>query len=267
MTHAAGITAAAGSAHADVPPGDYVSPNLAVVRPDAAFPMMAVGDPKAHPWPYLRREIPHLWRHDRRYPLVGFASRDEASILYNSALAFRGRRALEIGCWLGWSACHLALAGVKLDIIDPVLKKPEFLEGVKKSLADAGITRQPTYHPAKSPGTVNELAAAGARWGLIFIDGNHEAPGPRDDAEACARCAEDDALILFHDLASPDVAAGLDYLRDAGWQTMVYMTHQIMGVAWRGRARLIEHTPDPRVDWPVPEHLRGYTISGWAPRG
>ncbi|WP_204249752.1 hypothetical protein [Gemmata sp. SH-PL17] len=48
---------------------------------------------------------------DRRAPHIGFVSRDEAAILYNTALRFRGRRALEIGCWLGWSTCHLALGG------------------------------------------------------------------------------------------------------------------------------------------------------------
>lgn len=248
---------------AGLPARDYASPNLAVVRPDAAFPFMAVGDPRGHSWPYLRREIPHNWYHDTRHPLVGFASRDEASILFNSALTMRGKPALEIGCWRGWSACHLALGGVDLDVIDPVLKKPDFLASVTESLEAAGVPREVRLHAARSPEMVHELAASGKRWNLIFIDGNHEAPGPRDDAAACAVHAADDALVLFHDLAAPDVAAGLDHFRDAGWETLVYMTAQIMGVAWRGGAKPIHHMPDPAVRWPVPDHLAGYAISGW----
>ena len=50
---------------------------------------------------------------------VGFMNRDENHILYNKALQFRGLRALEIGCWLGWSTCQVAMVGVILDVVDP----------------------------------------------------------------------------------------------------------------------------------------------------
>src|SRR5271156_4382905 len=103
---------------------DYISPGFQIVRPDAAFPNLAIRDPSDHPWTYLRRQIPHHFYHDKRHPIVGFLSRDEAALLHNIALPFAGKRALEIGCWLGWSACHLALAGVELDIIDPKLDRP-----------------------------------------------------------------------------------------------------------------------------------------------
>ena len=88
------------------PEGDYVSPGLARIRLDDSFPNMVVGDKATATWPYLRREIPHNWYVDRRQPTVGFVNRDEAHILYNSALRCPGRQ-LEIGCWLGWSACHM----------------------------------------------------------------------------------------------------------------------------------------------------------------
>lgn len=247
-----------------LPAGDYVSPGLALVRPDAAFPNMEVGDRQACGWPYLRREIPHNWYVDRRQPVVGFLSRDEAHILYNTALQFRGQRALEIGCWMGWSACHLALAGVELDVVDPLLERPEFYESVSQSLAAAGVRDRVTLHPGYSPDAVQALAhAENRKWSLIFIDGNHEAPGPLEDAIACEQLAADDAIILFHDLASPDVAQGLDYLRDRGWNTLVYQTMQIMGVAWRGQVQPIAHRPDPQVNWELPSHLHHYSVSGW----
>src|SRR5439155_22910268 len=94
---------------------DYVSPGLRVVRPDDCFPHMRAGDLLHHPWKYLRRDVPHFWYADGRYPLMGFLNRDEATLLHNIALQFAGKPALEIGSWLGWSTCHMALAGVTLD--------------------------------------------------------------------------------------------------------------------------------------------------------
>lgn len=240
---------------------DYLSPNLVGIRPDAAFPHMIARDPADHPWPWLRREIPHRWYCDRRAPGTGFVSRDEAAILHNTALRFPGQPALEIGCWLGWSACHLALGGVELDVIDPVLNRPDFRDSVESSLAAAGVKERVHLYPGQSPETVYMLASLGTRWPLIFIDGDHEGDAPRRDAEACATVAADDALILLHDLASPHVAAALDHLRDHGWNTLIYHTMQIMAAAWRGNITPLQHTPDPALHLPLPAHLAGYAVS------
>jgi len=248
-----------------LPAGDYVSPGFAIVWPDAAFPNKVIADPRTCPWPHLRQDIPHNWYVDQRQPTVGFLSRDEAQILYNLALQFEGKRALEIGCWVGWSACHLALAGVELDVVDPLLERPEFFETVQASLTAAGVSDRVNLVPGYSPQAVQQLAQQAQRqWALIFIDGNHEAPGPLEDAIACAQYAAPDALIVFHDLASPEVSAGLDYFKQQGWQTLVYQTMQIMGIAWRGNVHPIAHQPDPKVNWVLPDHLQGYDVSGQA---
>jgi hypothetical protein len=71
-----------------------------------------------------------------------------------------------------------------------------------------------------------------------------------------------DALILFHDLMAPAVAAGLYALRALGWNVKIYHTGQIMGVAWRGSAEPVEHVPDPdMVHW-LPAHLHGLPVDG-----
>lgn len=247
------------------PLGDYVSPGWQLIQPDRYFPQMIIGDRNASQWPYLRREIPHNWYVDKRYPYIGFANRDEAHILYNTALIFRGKNALEIGCWMGWSACHLALGGVNLDVIDPSLEKPEIRQSVIESLqgviSDENLQSLIILHSGYSPGKVEELALQGKRWSLIFIDGEHGAPGPLNDAIVCEKYAEQDAMILFHDLIAPDVAAGLFYLREKGWQTMIYQTMQIMGVAWRGNVEPIRHQPDPTITWELPTHLQIYRVS------
>jgi hypothetical protein len=242
---------------------DYVSPGLKPVTPDAAFPNMISADTGFCSWPYLRHEIPHRWYLDSRVPLAAFLTRDEAVLLYNLALPFRGRLALEIGCWLGWSACHLALAGVMLDVIDPVLSQEGFQHSVEHSLATAGVRDRVRLIPGSSPPMVAELARTHSRkWSLMFIDGDHDAPAPLLDCETCAAFAEADAMIVLHDLNVPAVAEGLAYLRGLGWNVLLYQTMQIMAVAWRGNVSPVRHIPDPQIEWTLPSHLAGMAVSG-----
>lgn len=234
---------------------DYVSPGLLRIRLDASFPNMVAADLGSSPWPYLRRG-PHTWYVDRRIPGVGFLNRDEVHILYNTALRFAGSQALEVGCFMGWSTAHLAAAGVQLDVVDPALSDPVIHESVVRSLQDVKPPGEVRLHITSSPAGVEALGRQGKRWSLIFIDGDHEFPSPVRDAVVCERYAAVDAMILFHDLNAPAVAEGLYYLRDRGWDTRVYHTSQIMGVAWRGAVSPIDHVADPAARWPVPDHLR-----------
>ncbi|MCM0593241.1 MAG: class I SAM-dependent methyltransferase [Gloeotrichia echinulata IR180] len=246
-----------------LPEGDYVSPGFSIIQPDSCFPNMILGNIYHSFWLYLRRDIRHNWYVDKRRQGTGFVSRDEAHILYNTALKFKGKKALEIGCWMGWSACHLALGGVELDVIDPMLSEELFCQSVTDSLKSAGVKESVNLIPGYSPQKVEELANKFQRkWSLIFIDGNHEAPAPLKDTIIAEQFAEADALILFHDLASPDVGEGLDYLKEKGWNTMVYQTMQIMGVAWRGNVEPLIHQPDTNINWHLPPHLQKYAVSG-----
>ncbi|WP_332980449.1 class I SAM-dependent methyltransferase [Microcoleus sp. A003_D6] len=248
-------------------PGDYISPGFQIIIPDSYFPNMIVADPNASNWPYLRREIPHNWYADRRHPFIGFLNRDEAHILYNTALQFKGKKALEIGCWLGWSACHLALAGVALDVVDPLLEREDIRQSVIDSIQGAlnasGVQTSVELIPGYSPQRVEEFATQfNRKWSLIFIDGEHGGAGPLNDAIVSEKFAEADAIILFHDLVAPDVAKGLDYLKERGWNTVIYQTMQIMGAAWRGNVEPVKHQPDPNISWELPAHLQGYSVSG-----
>lgn len=241
---------------------DYFPPGLAVVIPDAAFPNMVEGNRRRLAVPYLRREIPHKWYVDIRSPMSGFVSREEALILHNTAKLFAGKPALEIGCWMGWSACHLALGGVILDIVDPLLAEQGMYDNVTTSLRAAGVADRCTLHAGSSPSAVCDIAMReGKRWSLIFIDGNHEASHPLDDAMAAEQYAQETAAVLFHDLAFPDVAPAFDYLRSRGWNTMVYLTMQIMGVAWRGAVNPVRHLPDPNVAWHLPPWIKNHRVS------
>lgn len=238
---------------------DYTSPGLTVVRPDDSFPHMRAGDPLHHPWKYLRRDVPHRWYVDERFPLMGFLNRDEAVLLHNIALQFAGRRALEIGSWLGWSTCHLAMAGVQLDVIDPAHEDPVISASVEDSLRRCGVSERVQLRRGRSPEAIAELQQ---RWSLFFIDGDHEAPAPLRDTVAALAYATEDCAFVFHDLASPAVAAPLRWLQEKGFRVIVYQTAQIMAMAWRGNVTPVAHVPDPAVAWQVPPHLAGLPISG-----
>jgi predicted O-methyltransferase YrrM len=242
---------------------DYVSPGLEIIVPDIGFPNMVRGDPAHCQWPHLPHGIPHSWYVDRRMPNIGFPTRDEAAILYNTAKLMRGQRALEIGCWMGWSTCHLALGGVVLDVIDPNLENAEIRDSVFHSLRINRASNTVTLFAAQASEAFRELAIRNSGWSLFFIDGDHAVV--KREAAFCARYATEDAIILIHDLASPDVAAGLDFLQKQGWHVLVYQTMHMMGVAWRGRVVPIMHTADPAVVWEVPEHLRNFPISETPP--
>ncbi len=243
--------------------GDYVSPGLEIIVPDRCFPHLARGDKANHPWRYLRREIAHNWYVDEREPFMGFLNRDEAVLLYNIARTFRGKPALEIGCWFGWSTCHLALAGVTLDVIDPVLEIPLHRESVEEMLECCAIGQTARLHATRSPDDVARIAEeSGGSWSLFFLDGDHDQPGPERDVEACLPYAAADSAFVFHDLTSPDVAAGLRLLEARGFNVLLYQTTQIMGIAWRGAVTPVQHIPDPSVFWQLPHHLVGLPVSG-----
>jgi len=234
------------------------------VRPDAAFPHMRAGDALHHPWKYLRRDVPHIWYADERFPLMGFLNRDEATLLHNIALQFAGKRALEIGSWLGWSTAHLALAGVEVDVIDPAHDEPEIRRSVEASLVACGVRDRVNLAGGQSP---ESIASFGRKWDLFFIDGDHESPGPFRDALACLPYANRDCAFVLHDHAAPAVADGVRALAERGFHVVVYRTAQIMAMAWRGDVRPVMHLPDPDVAWQDPPHLAGLPVcdAGYRP--
>jgi glycosyltransferase involved in cell wall biosynthesis len=194
---------------------------------------------------------------------MGFMNRDEAAILYNIALQFAGKSALEIGGWLGWSTCHLALAGVRVDVIDPAHADPELRMIVEQSLSGCGVADQVNLTATPSPEGIQELAARrGQTWNLFVIDGDHEAPAPERDVRACLPYADQNCAFVLHDLASPAVAAALRLLQGEGFNVLIYQTAQIMGFAWRGQVTPVAHVPDPDVPWQLPHHLAGLPVSG-----
>ena len=242
---------------------DYVAANLEPPTFDHLFPNMIEADKSVSTWPYFRKQIDHTFRVDRRNPTVGFINRDEASILYSNARAFRGRSGIEIGAWRGWSTAYLIAAGIApLHVVEPLLADPDWRSEFEHVVRGAGGGSTTNLVPNRSPSAVVRLAESGARWAFAFIDGDHDGDAPTQDALACEPFLETTAMVVFHDLVSPHVAAGLRVLAAKGWNVMAYQTGQMMGVAWRGAVAPVTHQPDPTQHWEVPAHLSGIPVSG-----
>ena len=181
---------------------------------------------------------------------------------YNNALAFRGRRGLEIGCHYGWSTAHLVAAGLDLDVIDPGLGYPDQMRDVADSLARVGGPGEAKLWAGFSPSIVPAVRATQrAPWSFAFIDGYHEGRAPLDDAEAVIASMADDACVMFHDLISPHVAAGLAHFARCGLERRA-LQHDAdhgrrRGAALRARSRMWR----TRTCRPIEAaHLRGVPV-------
>lgn len=245
------------------PPG-YADPGLI-----PAFPALMETDPGPVGWPWLRKNSPHIWRTDGRAAKkwIGVLSYEEALTLHNHARLFRGEPALEIGCHLAWSTAHLLAAGLKLDVVDPALGDHDHRRCVEDSLASAA-RRAPVWGEARlyagfSPDVIGAVAAArGAKYAFAFIDGWHDDDGPMRDARAVEPLMAANALVMFHDLLCPAVAAGLKVFADAGWNWRIMETSQIMACAWRGSVAPPAYQPDPNMPRSRNPHLAALAGGG-----
>lgn len=228
------------------------------------FPHAEIGNPWQVDWPYLRCAVPQIWRFDTRHDgyVTGYASVEEAACLYTFARQFAGKRGLEIGTYFGWTAAHLTAAGLRLDCVDPAIQDPKRRRDIVEVLdvvpGSAGYRLWDGYSPQCIP---DVRASAPEPWSFVLIDGNHDGTAPADDAAAVLPHLADDAMVVFHDLTSPFVEAGLRVFREAGFETVLINTMQVLGVAWRGNVEPPKHVPDPNAPIWLPAHLDGYKVA------
>lgn len=243
---------------------DYIPAGMSPPDLHGLFPFARPGDPWPVGWPYLRKEVPHIWRSDIRNvgAITGNASMEEVACLYTFASQFEGRRGLEIGTHFGWTAAHLLAAGLRLDCIDPAIADPVRRQSISEALDRAPNSRGYRLWGGLSPEIVRQVSdSAPGLWSFAFIDGDHDGDAPRKDAREVLKYLAPDAMVVFHDLTSPHVEQGLATLRESGFSTRLINTMQILGVAWRGNVRPPEHSPDPNVPTIRAPHLEKY-LSG-----
>lgn len=243
---------------------DYVPAGFEVPDLLPLFPYAEEKDPKTVNWEYLRYETPHIWRSDTRDDKpwnTGNVSVEEAACLYTLAKQFGGKRALEIGSHFGWTAAHILSAGVHLDCIDPEFSAFGRSEAVAAVLDQVDTNGDYRLWGGFSPDLVDEVRATKREpFSFVLIDGSHDADAPRLDAQAVLPHLANNCVVVFHDLTSPFVERGLYVFRQEGFQTRLFNTMQILGVAWRGNVSIPDHQADRNVPIFLPKHLHKYEI-------
>ena len=239
-----------------------MSPGFALVRPDQAFRHIAVKENDDDENRDGGGHISHNRYVDTRTPTVALLNRDEAHILYNTALQFKGKKALQFGCGFGWEACHLALGGVHLTVVDERLADQAVNNAVGASLDLEGVldlVEMRSERGFEQPGG----QAPTEKWSLFFLDATSDSDRVLSQARICEQHAEPDAAVLLHGSASLTAMPAIDHFVKTGWSILVYHTDQNLTVAVRGNVRPLVHRPDPRVAWPpLPAHLRELEVGG-----
>lgn len=216
-------------------------------------------------FPDLRPHFPHMvWRPEARAfgHLVG-SDRDydpncwsitieEAQILFR-CVAPRDHWVI-IGARLGWCAAHVAAAGADIVLaVDPELSNGAFEARFDENLVRAGVGDRVCAWPCRSDeffDACDTFNYRDRRFSGFFVDGNHDAPCPLEDAKNCARYAAETAVVVFHDAHGRPIRQAAEWLMYAGWKARWFDTANGMIICWRGEFTPPAHTGDPKINWP-----------------
>lgn len=173
-------------------------------------------------------EFPKAW--DRSNPIHGWLTRDEASMLYNTAVASTGA-IVEIGSYRGKSTVLLAQAKKTVYAIDPL--EPGYSEaGMVIDESDA-ITFRQNISPYPNVRWLRQSAASCQKpveqIGLAFIDGTHAYPHPLQDFQAIEPWLGKLAKVAFHDFEMFEgVTKSVNELATAGKIRILDRAHSVL---------------------------------------
>lgn len=174
------------------------------------------------------------------YKRCGMWTHDEAAILWNVSARVKLKRALDIGCHTGWTTTHMAVPGMSIAAIDPMIRVPEFHQRFIDNGAPSGVSfaTSEQYFKSLSPGAI---------FGLVVIDGDHTAPIPLEDAENALDHLGPDGVIMLHDGTGKPVRDAVRFLIGEGMHCRGYCTPHLVFCCWRGDFKPPNHVPDPDV--------------------
>lgn len=139
---------------------------------------------------------------------------DEAGRLGELA---KGRRVLEVGSAHGYSAVVMALAGahqvVAVDDHNGQTWLGDTHAAMVTNLAAYGVKDTVVIIRGRSQDVLPQLGREGARFGLIFIDGDHGYDGVKADVTNALPLLEPGGTLAVHDYWEdncPDVARAVD---------------------------------------------------------
>jgi tRNA G37 N-methylase Trm5 len=127
-----------------------------------------------------------------------------------------GKTVLEVGSAYGYSACVMALAGAEtVTAVDMHTWIAGSFEVMTANLEAHAVDGDVVIVRVPSQAALPQMAADGARFGLIFIDGDHSAEAVRHDGEWAAKLLEPGGTIAFHDYGEDCCCAGVRHAVDA----------------------------------------------------
>ena len=161
----------------------------------------------------MKLEVPWLARPllDGYPPVISAVQDSESAELQRLAA---GRDVLEIGSSFGWSTIAFCLGGaLHVTGIDPHEEDPRTWDGMARNMEAYGVADRVTRIRAYSQEALPLLAAEGKRFGLIFIDADHEYPSVRHDLLGSLPLLAPGGLIACHDyFNAPGVQPAVDEL-------------------------------------------------------
>ena len=131
-----------------------------------------------------------------------------------------GREVLEVGSAFGYSAVVMALTGSRVTAVDPHTWLPESFEVMTGNVAAYGVAGRVEIMRAVSQFVLPRLADEGARFGLVFVDGDHSAEAARHDIRWALQLLDAGGTLAVHDYLEdcccPGVRAAADGLLEGG---------------------------------------------------
>jgi predicted O-methyltransferase YrrM len=148
----------------------------------------------------------------------------EADALYGLATA---ARVLEVGSAYGYSAVRMAASAWRVLAVDPHLEL-DSLQSMRANLVRYDRRRVVSILLAGSERALPMLAGVGARFDLVFIDGEHSEQAVCHDLTWAAKLLAPDGVVACHDYGEDTCPAvcrvldreypqGPDFLIDTLW--------------------------------------------------
>jgi predicted O-methyltransferase YrrM len=143
-----------------------------------------------------------------------------------------GRVVLEIGSAYGYSAIAMALAGAShVFAIDPHTGHDSLAE-MRANLVRYGCEDKVTILAARSQPVLPDLRRTGAKFGLVFIDGDHSEEAVRHDIFWARKLLPPSGWLALHDFGEESCAGVTGALHDLG-----RIDHRVVDTLWIERAR------------------------------
>ena len=131
-----------------------------------------------------------------------------------------GRDVLEVGSAFGYSAVVMALTGATVTAVDPHTWLPASHEVMTANLAAYGVADRVEVMREASQQALPWLAKEGARFGLVFVDGDHTAEAARHDIRWALQLLDPGGTLAVHDYLEdcccPGVRVAADGLLEGG---------------------------------------------------